>query len=245
MLVTFNRLTLTQRMLTNFFKTTNSTYHLVIVDNGSTDGTVDFLKTLDNINYPSCQSIHLHFNQQNKGIATGRNQGLKIVAKYGDPYLSTLDNDVELPQDWLSQCLDIIQANPMFAVGVNMENVPYPVRTINGKTFQVKPMGNLGTACTVFPRDLHQKIGFFATDMELYAHEDADFFFRARMLDYQMGYLTQMGLHFGEGELDTGHYREFKTACSQKGYATFQRNCHLYMSRQKSYFLPYSEKVSS
>jgi GT2 family glycosyltransferase len=242
MLVTYNRLELTKRMITNFFQVTTSPYHLLVVDNGSKDGTVEFLHELDKSVPTFCQGVKFLFNPENKGIASGRNQGLKLASQFSDPFLSTLDNDVELPMGWLGDCIDIIKANPMFAVGVNMENVMYPLKTINGKTFQVKPMGNLGTACTVFPKKLHQQIGYFATDMELYSHEDADYFFRARMLDYQMGYLKEMGLHFGDGALDVGEYREWKTECSKKGYPVFQRNCYLYNSGKKSYFLPYSEK---
>ena len=232
MLVTYNRLLLTQRMMASFFQTTTSPYHLIIVDNGSTDGTVEYLQQLqcDVLNlhfYAHCQNIDLQLNAQNKGIAIGRNQGLKLAAKYGDPFLATLDNDVELPMNWLQQCIAIIEDNPQFEIGVNMESVSYPLKTINGHTFQVKAAGNLGTACLVMPRSLHTKIGYFDTSMGNYSHEDANHAVRARMAGYQLGYLSQNGNHFGSGDLDVGEYREAKTKSSQDNLAKYQENAQI------------------
>jgi GT2 family glycosyltransferase len=243
MMCSYNRLNLTKRMLDSFFKHTTLPYRFIVIDNGSTDGTVDFLnQTMKNNFRPdACQGMHFQFNEKNLGIAIGRNQGLKIANTYNDEWLSTLDNDIELPPHWLEDCIEIIQANRNFAIGINMEGTPYPLVTQNGKTFQIKHRGNLGTACTVFNRDLHNKIGFFNTDMGKYAHEDADYFFRARMVGYQLGYLKENGLHFGEGALDVGEYREFKTKCSKDNLVKFQQNCYAYMNKQKPIFQPYSE----
>src|SRR5271157_2690321 len=47
MMVTFNRLELTKRMFENFLKTTDSDYRLIVVDNGSVDGTVEWLRQLN------------------------------------------------------------------------------------------------------------------------------------------------------------------------------------------------------
>src|ERR1700687_1846336 len=135
MLVTYNRLSLTQRMLDNFFRVTTSPFNLIIVDNGSIDGTTDYLKNINKYDHSFCQGIYLQFNDKNKGIATGRNQGLKIAAQFGNTYLSTLDNDIELPINWLEKCIDIIKANPIYSIGVNMEDISYPIVNKNGKTF--------------------------------------------------------------------------------------------------------------
>lgn len=226
-------------MLENLVKTTNdSTYRLLIVDNGSKDETVEQLEPLLKelkIDY------HIHYNPENKGIAIGRNQGLLMADKYApdDEYLCTIDNDVELPEGWLTQCLEFIQDNPKIAIGVNFEGTNYPLQTRNNKTFQFKREGNLGTACSVFHRSLHKAIGFFTTDYGLYGEEDADFYFRARMAGWEMGYLQTNGNHFGEGELDVGAYREFKTESHKKNLARFQMNCYAYMGRVKPIFIPY------
>jgi glycosyltransferase involved in cell wall biosynthesis len=243
MMTTFNRLELTKQTLNSLFETTNSPFRLFIVDNGSTDATVEYLHNLQNqdINCKELINIEIHFNDKNLGIGKGRNRGLKMASRYDDELLSTIDNDVLLPNGWLSEIIDIIKVNPDFAIGVNMEGISYPVKTINGKSFQVKPMGNLGTALTVFPRELHRKIGYFNDFNSQFGEDDADFFFRARMLDYKMGYLKEMGTHLGQGENDIGPYREFKDKCHADNLKLFRYTCHQYMAGTLSYFIPYSE----
>lgn len=239
MMVTYNRLEFTKRMLANFFDNTAQPYRLIIVDNGSTDGTQDWLKEMVKHN---TEQIHLHFNSENKGIAVGRNQGLLLADKYGqtDEYMATIDNDIELPPDWLKQCTDIINDNPKMAIGVNFEDQDYQLVTRNGKTFQIKRQGNLGTACSVFHRELHKQIGFFTTDYGLYGEEDADFYFRARMVGWEMGYLKDKGLHFDEAIINDTQYREFKTLAHKNNLVNFQRNCFAYMYRLKSNYIPYN-----
>src|ERR1700722_14003953 len=119
MLTTYNRLSLTQRMLDNFFQVTTSPYRLIIVDNGSADGTPQYLQKLQPPE--NCLSFDTILNQENKGIASGRNQGLKQANIYGEQWLATLDNDIELPKNWLEDCTNIIRVNPRFTVGVNLE----------------------------------------------------------------------------------------------------------------------------
>lgn len=242
MMVTFNRIELTKRMLNNFFQVTTSPYNLIIVDNGSTDGTVEYLKNINKHDFSFCQDLRLHFNEENKGIASGRNKGLKIADQYGDPYLATIDNDVEMPMNWLQNCIDIIEKNSNYSIGVNMEDVNYPSITKNGKTFQHKERGNLGSACMVFSRELHNKIGFFYGYGGKYATEDADWGMRSKLAGYHIGYLSENGVHFGVGDVDTGEYREWKTACHAKNLVPFQQRCYDYMSKKIPIFITYSEE---
>ena len=208
MLTTYNRLSLTHRTFNSLFGTTKTPYRLVITDNGSTDGTVDYLKSLKVNEY--CLSYDLHLNAENLGIARGRNRCLKLADKHKTEYLATIDNDCEFPDNWLFKCIDIISVNPTLSIGVNMENVQYPEITLNKKTFQLKQQGNLGSACMVFNRMLHERIGFFTTEYEKYGEEDSDWGFRARLAGWKLGYIQENGNHFGVGELDTGEYRKFE-----------------------------------
>lgn len=241
MMVSYNRLDLTKQTLDNLFRPENvgSPYRLIIVDNGSTDGTVEYLK---NLRLPSdwCVGCEISLNTDNRGIAIGRNQGLAVANKFKDPFLSTIDNDVKMPDGWLYEAIDIINTNPSFMIGVNMEGgQPYPSITLNKKTFQLKARGNAGTACTVFKRELHEKIGFFSMDYGAYSAEDADYGWRLRLAGYQIGYITRMGDHIGDNE--TGEYREWKTEQHKATLTLFQRNCSLYASKQKPIYIPFTE----
>ncbi len=239
MMVTYNRLELTKRMLQSLFAQTDVPYRLIIVDNGSTDGTVEWLKSVPQ-EHNLCQSVDIHLNEKNLGIAAGRNRAMKIADKYNDPWLSTVDNDVEFVSSWLSKCVNILKDNPKFAIGLNMEGVNYPIVKLNGHDVQFKKAGNLGTACTVFPRDLHHKLGFFVS-YGLYGEEDSNWFIRARVIGYQMGYLPENGVHFGVGENDTGEYREWKTQMHKQNLEKFRQDCYLYYQKKKSLYEPFPD----
>lgn len=240
-MATYNRLDLTKQTLDNLIETTDYPFDLIIVDNDSKDGTVDYLYSFVEKKLAEEQKYFREFklikNEKNLGIAVARNQALQ--ASSGE-WLSTLDNDVLLPQGWLSQCIAILRANPKFGMlGVNMEGHAYPEIRNGALVWQDKPAGNLGTACTVFHRSLHKLLGYFNTEYGLYGEEDADFGMRVRVAGFRMGYLKQNGKHVGEGENDVGEYREFKTASHQRNLAKFRQNCADYAHGRKSIYIKY------
>jgi GT2 family glycosyltransferase len=236
MVCTYNRLQFTQRSFNSLFENTTTPFRLFIVDNGSADGTIEWLKQLKPQN-DFCQELRIHFNETNLGIAIGRNQGLLLAKDNGgnDPYLCTIDNDIEFPSDWLKNCTDIIADNPRMSVGINFENTTYPLITRNNKTFQLKPKGNLGTACAAFHRSLPNKIGYFNTEYAKYSVEDSDYFFRARLAGWECAYLPEKGNHFAEEEND---YVKWKAKCHKDTLTHFRQNCHAYALGTKSMILP-------
>lgn len=241
MMVTYNRLDLTKRTLKSIQENTDIDYNLVIVDNGSTDGTQDFLsKEFEPAS--NCTYVELKFNEDNKGIAIGRNQALRMGVEMNTDWFCTIDNDVEVPKGWLKECIDIMKANPKYAmVGVNMEGVIYPTIELNGYKFQNKPQGNLGTACIVFQAKLQKMLGYFNTEYGKYGEEDADYGMRARVCGFSLGYINRMGNHFGVGELDQGEYRQFKNDMHKNNLAKFNANCAAYARGKKSLYIPFKE----
>ena len=230
MMVTYNRLDLTKKTINGLLKSNNCPCNLVVVDNGSKDGTPEYLKGLGE----GFSSIHLILLPDNKGIAIGRNLALKKADELGTNWYCTIDNDVEMPDGWLTECIEILKVNKSYgAIGVNMEYTTYPIVTKNGFTFQNKPAGNLGTACMVFRKQLHQMIGFFTTEYGMYGEEDADFGMRARVAGFQLGYIQRMGSHLGADETEQNAYREFKTKQHSDNLEAFKRNCALYVNNRK------------
>lgn len=70
---TYNRRHLLERALTALFNQNfpKDQYEIVLVDDGSTDGTGDYVKTLD----PPCKLTYIY--QKNSGLAKGRNEGIR------------------------------------------------------------------------------------------------------------------------------------------------------------------------
>jgi glycosyltransferase involved in cell wall biosynthesis len=253
MMVTYNRLPLTIKTLDSILETTNNPFNLIIIDNGSTDGTVDFLKNILQRLYdmredeggemPYLRKLVIKYNKENKGIAYGRNQGLVEAVKLDGEWLCTVDNDVLLPQRWSSECIEILKANQSFgSIGVNFEDTKYPLVTKGGIEFQEKPQGNLGTACTVFNIRLHKMLGFYKSYGTNYGEEDANFGMRIRVLGLKLGYIKEMGIHIGSGENDTGEYREWKTECHKKNLAQFKQDCADYFNRKIPLYIPFKEE---
>ena len=249
MMVTYNRWPLTLQTLDSIFNTVACKYNLIIIDNGSTDDTVQELALLqgkidaqyETKDYPWLNSLIVKYNKENKGIAYGRNQALVEAAKLGGQWLCTIDNDVLLPKNWLTECVDILKANKSFAsIGVNFEDAQYPLVTKGGKEFQEKPQGNLGTACTVFNINIHKMLGFYKS-YNLYGEEDSNYGMRMRVLGLKLGYIKEPGIHLGAGENDSGEYREWKTKCHNENLAQFRKDCSDYFNRKIPLYIPFKE----
>lgn len=242
MMVTYNRLNLTKQTLACLFENTDYPFNLIVIDNASRDGSGDFVYDFlaDKVGKSDFfKGFTLVRNETNLGIAVARNQALQVAK---DEWLSTLDNDVLVPKKWLSQCIGILNSDARYGMlGVNMENVAYPLVKRGEHEWQNKPKGNLGTACTVFNRSLHKTLGFFNTEYGLYGEEDADFGMRVRVLGLKLGYLKDNGIHVGEGENDVGEYRQFKTASHKANLKKFNENCVAYANGRKSLYIPFKK----
>lgn len=95
-IVTYHNLALTQVCLDSIFARTEwPRFEVVVVDNGSTDGTPDVLRAMAQ-QHPN---LRLILNPDNRGFAAANNQGLAEAA--GD-YLVLLNNDTVVPRGWLS-----------------------------------------------------------------------------------------------------------------------------------------------
>ena len=86
------------------------TCEIIVVDNGSNDGTSDFLEN----NYPRIMTVKLDANKRFTG---GNNAG--AAAASGD-ILIFLNNDVEVQPDFIPPLLEHFTATDIFAVGCNI-----------------------------------------------------------------------------------------------------------------------------
>lgn len=249
MMVTFNRLDLTKKTIESLKQNTKNIINLIIVDNKSTDETVLYLDSLekDKELQKIVSSLILIKNKENLGIATARNQALfYAMNKLETKYLSTIDNDINVPNDWLNKCIIALENNKIYGmIGVNFEPVTYPILPINKCNIQYKREGNLGTACTVFGRNLAKMLGYFNNKdySPFYGLEDSDWGFRVRVLGMKLGYIVENGVHLGEGQADVGEYREFKTKEHDTHKEKFFKICREYLSKTKPLYMSFSTNL--
>ena len=82
--------------------TTSDEADLIVADNGSTDGSVDWIRE----NHPEVKVLELG---ENYGFAEGYN---RAVAALDYPYVVLLNSDVEVTPDWWRPLLDLLEKNP-------------------------------------------------------------------------------------------------------------------------------------
>jgi len=88
----FNGLKFTKLCLDSIRRNTIHPYEIIVVDNGSTDGTREYLQ-----NQPGIKLIE---NSVNRGFPAACNQGIKVSQT---PYVLLLNNDVLVTEYWLSR----------------------------------------------------------------------------------------------------------------------------------------------
>ncbi len=104
-ILTWNNGKLTQECVDRMYKVTPPGFELILVDNNSTDGSKDILKSLEKKYSKQGHDIKCIFNKENLGFAKGNNIGLKQATK---DYILYLNNDT-LPQwGWLERMIDVL-----------------------------------------------------------------------------------------------------------------------------------------
>jgi GT2 family glycosyltransferase len=107
LMITYNRLEYTKLALESLFNSKG--VDIYIIDNGSTDGTQDWLYS-----QPWGVAWNITFNKSNLGIAGAMNQFMALTQ--GAEFVGKVDNDTIVPQDWCTKLLahmnkvDIVQA---------------------------------------------------------------------------------------------------------------------------------------
>lgn len=84
--------------LESLFKIDYSDYQIIVVDNGSIDGSVEFIKE-------EFSKVFLIENKKNFGFAAACNQGIKRAIADGADYVLLLNNDTVVSRDFLEKMI--------------------------------------------------------------------------------------------------------------------------------------------
>jgi glycosyltransferase involved in cell wall biosynthesis len=91
---TYNRLALLKSALESLFRQEYDSYEIIVVSDGSTDGTNQYLSSL------ASEGRLRYFNQQNQGPALARNLG---ISNARGAFIAFIDDDCIAPADWLKK----------------------------------------------------------------------------------------------------------------------------------------------
>jgi GT2 family glycosyltransferase len=93
------------KCLQSVLETNYSNFEVLLVDNGSTDGSIAHIEN----EYSSDPRVKIILNHINYGFAKGNNVGVKISK--GD-YIVFLNNDTEVEKNWLRELVRILESDP-------------------------------------------------------------------------------------------------------------------------------------
>ncbi len=172
-------------------------FEVVLVDNGSVDDSVAFVRA----EYPWVRLVLL---TENTGFATGNNRGFEQAA--GD-YIVTLNNDTKVAADWLEELVKVAESNPRagmvgsricsffepdlidsLGMGIcadGMSRGMYRNRRWSELSMPETMQILFPSACAaLYRRTMIEQIGFFDDDFFAYA-EDSDLGLRGRLAGWQ------------------------------------------------------------
>lgn len=169
-IVTHNRLELTKRCIDSILDSEGDK-ELLIWDNASTDGTVEYLKELQE----KFEWVKVYFSVSNTGFGWGHNHN---VAMARSPYFVCLNNDVVVFPSWLKRLEEAFQMDPSLAVC----GFDGGCTTIgpDGTGYRGPYFDYVEGSCFMIPTVLALRHGFFSNEFRFAYSEDADLSLRFR-----------------------------------------------------------------
>ena len=222
----FNGIAFLDSVLASLEGQTLNNFDVILVDNGSTDGSCSFVTA----NYPW---VHLIELSENFGFCGAVNAGIRAAKA---PYVLLLNNDTEVKEDFVEEMLAAIRRHKnAFSCGARM--VQYHDRDKlddvgnyycalgwsfargRGKDIHAyETEDRIFSACAgaaIYRKKILEKIGYF--DEEHFAYlEDTDIGYRARIYGYENWYAPKaIVYHVGSGTSGS-RYNQFKTRYSSR-----------------------------
>lgn len=212
--------------LSSLSNQTYKDFEIVLVDNGSTDGSKEWVEA----HYPT---VRIERTEQNLGVPGGVNYGL---ARAQGRYVAILNNDLEAEPQWLAESVRALEQFPeagftasrvrlfyrrdrLDTAGDIYFSAGYPAKRgwlhRDGPEFD-EPRWVFG-ACAVaalYRRELLESVGFMDEEFES-ALEDLDLSFRAQLQGYKCRYVPsaiiyhKLGATVGKGLTSPKHQLRF------------------------------------
>ena len=191
----FNNLRYTRECIESLKRHTTSHHEVIVVDNGSTDGTAAFIRRHG--------GIKLISNELNMGFAKAINQGLR---KAKGRYVVWLNNDVLVTPGWLERLITAAERSPWIgAVGpctneaVGAQQVEYVPYKDTGKSLlrfsqawamkhhlQTVSVPRLVGFCLLVKQEAAAQVGLLDERFGIGCYEDYDYCLRLRQAGYEI-----------------------------------------------------------
>ncbi|MFQ5862621.1 MAG: glycosyltransferase family 2 protein [Candidatus Brocadiales bacterium] len=218
-IVNWNTRDLLEDCLASLYKTVrNLSFDVYVVDNGSTDGSVETLRE----KFPE---VRLTRNKENRGFTMANNQALRGIQT---PYVFLLNTDTVLLEGTVEGMVSFLNTHPDVAIVApqfinrdgskqnTFDNFPslttellnksllricfpgrYPSKRVDYK--EPLEVESVLFAGVILRQDVFRQVGFFDEDYFVYL-EDSDTCFRIKKAGWRCFYLPNLQMyHFGGG----------------------------------------------
>jgi len=193
-ILNYNGKKVIKNCLTSIFKADYPDFEVVLVDNNSSDDSLEFAKK-------NFSKAHFIKNNENLGYAAGNNIGIRFALERMAKYVLLINNDTEVEKDFLIKLVEKTEkdekigiAGPVIFNGHNRQ-VWFSRGKINWLTMKTEHEKNFFaadcyntefvTGCAMLIRaSVFKKIGLLDEDFFLY-WEDVDFSWRARRAGFK------------------------------------------------------------
>jgi GT2 family glycosyltransferase len=203
--LTHNRVHLLEKCVENvLLRTSPSTREIVIWDNASTDGTAEYLASLDD------PRIRVVTSEEN----IGQNAYARAFRLTTSPYLIEVDDDVvDAPEAWDSTLRDAFERLPDVGfLAADLEDDPHDLAAHH--RYRVRPheyvatlengvrllRGPTGGGCAITSRKLNERVGGFREDpKQVFWLEDEAYIADIARLGYGAAVLADLKVHHTGG----------------------------------------------
>lgn len=194
----YNGLEHLQACLGSLEKQTFQDFEVTLADNGSGDGSIDFVKD----NFPKVKVLDYGLNH---GFAKGNNLAMEEAIKDGVDYIALLNNDTEVDENWLKELVDVIESDPHIGACtskmllfndrdkinsgggiVNYTGHSWPAGLFEEDVgqFEKRMVDSPCAGAILLRREALDEVGLFDEDYFAY-HEDTDLSWRMRLAGYK------------------------------------------------------------
>jgi GT2 family glycosyltransferase len=180
-------------------------YELIVVDNASSDGTVEELQRLAG----SIPNVKVILNDHNAGFGPGNNQGL--AAATGE-ILVLLNNDTVVPRGWLTRLVRHLDDTAIGLIGpatnrsCNEAQIDIPYQTYGEFQAVARSQGEQHDRerfpirmpmmfCVAFRRDTYERLGPLDERYEVGMFEDEDYALRAKAAGLHVAWTPEVYVH--------------------------------------------------
>jgi GT2 family glycosyltransferase len=188
--------------LPSLLATEYQNYRIVLVDNGSADGSIEYMRE-------NFSQVAIVQNDENLGWAGGNNVGIRYALDYSADYIVLQNNDTKVDPRWITQAVQAAEADPRvgfvgfkmlqeYVQGEDPEGEQFEALMATWNHLEVTPTHHITGAALFVRAGVFCDVGLLDEASTFYGEED-DLEHRARRAGYKLIRINVPLWHYNGG----------------------------------------------